>query len=141
MRYKEFNDLESTFAFLVLAECEQNRKLLYTKTELYPLLRYRIYFLNAQLKNTKGYMSLIREHEQRVEWQIHRIYRARNYIIHDGRIVHNSGELVINLHTYVDIVFTKIIDLLSVSPYSNDAIEDVMIEHKLNSSIMREKTT
>ena len=65
VRYKEFNDLESTFAFLVLAECEQNRKLLYTKTELYPLLRYRIYFLNAQLKNTKGYMSLIREHEQR----------------------------------------------------------------------------
>ena len=97
--------------------------------------------MNAQLKNTKGYMSLIREHEQIVEWQIHRIYRARNYIIHDGRIVHNSGELVINLHTYVDIVFTKIIDLLSVSPYSNDAIEDVMIEHKLNSSIMREKTT
>ena len=39
VRYKEFNDLESTFAFLVLAECEQNRKLLYTKTELYPLLR------------------------------------------------------------------------------------------------------
>ena len=134
------DDLEATFAFLVLEEMDEMRKKLYELTELFPLLRYRVYFLNAQLQNSKGFTALILAHKNRVEWQLHRIYRARNYIIHDGRRgdKHNS-ELVINLHSYIDIMFTKIIELLSQSPYSDDSISDIIIEHRLKTSIMDER--
>lgn len=107
---------------------------------MYPLLRYRVYFLNAQLKNTKGLFSMIISHRNRVEWQLHRIYRARNYIIHDGRRQEKMNrDIVINLHSYIDIMFSKIIDLLSSSPYSHDSIDDVVTEHQLKVTIMDEK--
>lgn len=135
-----YNDLEATFAFLVLDEFDAVRKELYAGTELFPLLRQRVYFLNAQLGNTKGYCSILQAHVQRVEWQIHRIYRARNYIIHDGKREDSENqELVINLHSYIDIMFSKIIELLIKSPYRADTIEDVVIEHKLKTSIMDEQ--
>lgn len=134
------NDLESTFAFLAFDEFDALRKELYGLTEMFPLLRYRVFFLNAQLKNTKGLCSMIIGHRNRVEWQLHRIYRARNYIIHDGRRQEEMNrDLVINLHSYIDIMFSKIIDLLSSSPYSNDSIDDVVTEHQLKVAIMDEK--
>lgn len=134
------NDLESTFAFLAFDEFDAIRKELYGLTEMYPLLRYRVYFLNAQLKNTKGLFSMIISHRNRVEWQLHRIYRARNYIIHDGRRQEKMNrDLVINLHSYIDIMFSKIIDLLSSSPYSHDSIDNVVTEHQLKVTIMDEK--
>jgi len=134
------DELEATFAFLVLDDQEEQRKLLYSRTELFPLLRYRVYFLNAQLKNTKGYMAMLKAHEKRVEWQLHRIYRARNYVIHDGRRIDGANqELVINLHSYIDTMFSKVIELLMKSPYQGDSIEDTVIEHKLKTAIMDEK--
>ncbi len=48
------NDLESTFAFLAFDEFDARRKELYGLTEMFPVLRYRGFFLNAQLKNSKG---------------------------------------------------------------------------------------
>lgn len=132
------SDLEATLAFLTLNETEDLRKKLYSKTEMFPLLRNRVYNLNAQLKNSKGYASLIESHQKRIEWQIHRIYRARNYIIHDGRRTEGRyNELLINLHSYIDIMINKIIDLRIKSPYS-DSIKDIVVEHQLKTSIMDE---
>lgn len=135
----EMSEIEATFAFLVLEEMEEYRKRLYAETDFFPLLRYRVYFLNAQLCNTKGYCALLDMHQQRVEWQLHRIYRARNYIIHDGRRISDKNrELVINLHSYVDLMFNKVIELLKASHYVRDKVRDVIIEQKLKTIIMDE---
>ena len=89
--------------------------------------------------NSKKIKSLITNHTQRVKWHLHRIYRARNYIIHDADANELlNEELVINLHSYVDILFSEIISLISASPY-NDSIHDTITSHKLSVLIMDEK--
>ena len=132
------NDLEHTFAFIAFDSRDEKRKLLYSMTDEYPLLRYRVYFLNAQMKNSKGIKSLISEHVQRIMWHIQRIYRARNYIIHDGRRDDRvNQELVINLHSYVDTVFSCILKLMNESPY-RDSMNDIVVTHKIDIAIMDE---
>ena len=69
---------------------------------------------------------------------MHRIYRARNYIVHDA--IENeqmNQELLINLHSYVDTLFLKAIELIDGSPY-NDSIHDALVTHKLAVQIMDE---
>lgn len=81
----------------------------------------------------------IKAHTQRVTWHLHRIYRARNYIIHDANSNNRLNEgLVINLHSYVDTLFSEVITHISISPY-NDSIYDAITNHKLSVLIMDEK--
>lgn len=133
------NNIEHTFAFLAFASEQTVRDEFYSMTETFPLLRQRVSTLSEQLHNSKGIKALINAHSQRVKWHLHRIYRARNYIIHDAKIDdHMNQELVINLHSYVDIVFLEVISLISKSPY-NDSIHDAIVEHKLSTLIMDER--
>ena len=133
------NDLEHTFAFLAFQSMQQARDELYSKTETFPLLRYRVCTLYEQLHNSKDIKSIISAHVQRINWQLCRIYRARNYIIHDAeRKEYVNQELVINLHSYVDILFSEIINNISNSAH-NDSIYDAISGHKLATIIMDEK--
>ena len=76
---------------------------------------------------------------KRVTWHLHRIYRARNYIIHDANSNNRLNQgLVINLHSYVDTLFSEVITHISISPY-NDSIYDAITNHKLSVLIMDEK--
>lgn len=105
----------------------------------HPLLRYRVCTLSDSLQNSKEIKSLIKAHTQRVTWHLHRIYRARNYIIHDANSNNRLNEgLVINLHSYVDTLFSEVITHISISPY-NDSIYDAITNHKLSVLIMDEK--
>lgn len=49
-----------------------------------------------------------------------------------------NQELVINLHSYVDILFSKVIEIINNSPYE-DSISDALTGHKLAVQIMDEK--
>lgn len=130
------NDLEHTFAFLAFQSMQSARDELYAKTETFPLLRYRVFTLSAQLHNTKEIKSIISYHVKRIKWHLYRIYRARNYIIHDASENEQiNQELVINLHSYVDTLFLKVIELINNSPY-NDSIHSALIGKKLNVQIM-----
>ena len=133
------NDLEHTFAFLAFKSTQPDRDCLFASTETYPLLRYRVCTLSDSLQNSKEIKSLIKAHTQRVTWHLHRIYRARNYIIHDANSNNRLNEgLVINLHSYVDTLFSEVITHISISPY-NDSIYDAITNHKLSVLIMDEK--
>lgn len=132
------NDLEHTFAFLAFTSTQAERDKLYLKTETFPLLRYRVCTLSEQLHNSKGIKNTLNIHTQRVEWHLHRIYRARNYIIHDANENEQlNQELVINLHSYVDTLFEEVIEYINKSPY-NDSISDALAGHKLAILIMDE---
>lgn len=133
------NDLEHTFAFLTFQTAQDARDELYRKTDMFPLLRNRVAALYEQLHNSKTIKATLRVHEQRVQWHFHRIYRARNYIIHDAVGDESLNyELLINLHSYVDIVVSKLVEQINQSPYS-DTLIDVLSEHKLEVSIMDEQ--
>ncbi len=132
------NNLEHTFAFLAFQSTKSARDELYSKTEVFPLLRYRVFTLSEQLHNSSGIKSVLKNHIQRINWHLYRIYRARNYIVHDATEDEQMNqELLINLHSYVDTLFLKAIELIDNSPY-NDSIHDALIGHKLAVQIMDE---
>lgn len=132
------NNLEHTFAFLAFTSTKSAREDLYSRTEDFPLLRYRVSTLSDQLHNSRYIKATIKNHVQRISWHLYRIYRARNYIIHDATENEQlNQELLINLHSYVDTLFLKAIELIDNSPY-NDSIHDALIGHKLAVQIMDE---
>lgn len=133
------SNLEHTFAFLAFESMQPIRDEFYSMTETFPLLRQRVSTLSDQFHNSKGIKALINVHSKRVEWHLHRIYRARNYIIHDANANDQMNqELVIHLHSYIDTLFLEVISLINKSPY-NDSIYDAIVGHKLSTLIMDEK--
>lgn len=105
-------DIEKLFVFVALDKYEDNRKELYKKLATFPLLRFRIFSLNQQLKKKNDINRMLDEHEKKVRWHLHRIYRARNCIIHDGDEIRNIDNLVENLLSYVNIISERIIQKL-----------------------------
>ena len=132
------NELEHAFAFLTFESTQTARDELYSRTSQYPLLKNRVCILYEQLHDIKSIKATLAAHKKRLTWQIQRIYRARNYIIHDGRSNDRlNHDLLINLHSYVDTLISKIVELINKSPY-NDTVLDIITEHKLEVSIFDE---
>ena len=99
----------------------------------FPLLRFRIFSLNQQLKKKNAINKLINEHEMKVRWHLQRIYRARNCIIHDGDEIKNVENLVENLLSYVDIISERIIQKLGkggIYYTVSDAIVEEILQEK-----------
>lgn len=130
------NNLEHTFAFLAFKSNQSARNELFSRTELYPLLKSRTKTLSDQFHNVKNIKATIAHHEQRVRWHLYRIYRARNYIVHDATGDEElNQELLINLHSYVDTLVSKAVELIETSPY-NDNISSIISDHKVEVSIL-----
>ncbi len=67
----------------------------------HPLLHYRIFSLREDLfKNPKKLKNGIERHRRDVDWQIRRIYRARNHIVHTGTCLPQNRQLIQHLHSY-----------------------------------------
>lgn len=65
-----------------------------------PLALHRLFKLHRDYSVTTEAASAITGHQRRVEWQIHRIYRARNQLVHAGRVPSYLQSLVLNLVEY-----------------------------------------
>lgn len=57
--------------------------------------------------------AFVEKHAERVKWQIMRIYRNRNLIIHNGDNMPYLELLIENLHSYVDDFMSYLIHCLS----------------------------
>lgn len=94
-------DLHSRFAsVLLLPQFASLRDELLKLCGSNPLARHRLYRLNNDFKDPTNVLKTIGSHEKRVEWQIHRIYRARNYLVHAGRVPTYLDSLIMNLFEY-----------------------------------------
>lgn len=96
------DEAEKIVALLVLPEYENNKADLIHSLENYPLLQYRINNYSEQFSNRKELEKFLRGHRKRLEWQIMRIYRNRNMIVHDGTHFPYVDLVVQNLHFYID---------------------------------------
>lgn len=77
-------------------------KALYDLVSNSPLLIYRVYlFKDNYFKDKKSLYTLLEKHKENVEWQLRRIYRARNYVIHRGVCKPGTSQLIQHLHTYL----------------------------------------
>lgn len=104
------NSFDTLAALIMTSENDDKRKEVYALLDNYPFLKFRIFTLNKILSSGKEINKLLENHKQRVEWQIQRIYRVRNLIVHSGKMPTYTNILVENLHNYFDDFLNYIID-------------------------------
>lgn len=115
---------EKCLFLLAIDSNKDIRKELYSALGDFHLLRYRAFRLHEVLSNKKGYYDFMKEHERRVSWQIRRIYRTRNLIIHSGNTPDYTASLVENAHDYLDQVLSMIC-VLSCSNSRFDTFDQI----------------
>lgn len=94
-------DQHTKFAgILFLAANEVLRRKLLSLCAQNPLAMHRLFMLHRDYSSTKKLYSLSVDHAQRIEWQIHRIYRARNQLVHNGKMPRYVESLIINMDEY-----------------------------------------
>jgi len=103
------NPIEKCLALISIKANEPIRERFYSLYEWHPLLRNRIFYLTKRFSSADLVLKTLQAHAERVSWQIGRIYRARNLIIHSGKSLPYINILVENLHSYLD----RVLDLLN----------------------------
>lgn len=117
--------LGKSLRLLCLPENDTLRDHLYDSLKDFHLLRYRAFRLSEALSNRKKLRDLMALHEKKVAWQIRRIYRTRNLIVHSGRVPPPYIDtLVENGHDYLDSIVFEVMRI-SCGPYSATSIEQV----------------
>jgi hypothetical protein len=66
-----------------------------------PLLIYRLNRMREQIKSASELKRSLEVHRERVGWQLGRIYRARNSLVHRGLLPPRAEHLIQHLHTYL----------------------------------------
>lgn len=89
-------------------------KLLLEKCKVNSLLRYRTEKVFGILNDNKMLKEKVKNHHDRVEWQIQRLYRIRNEIVHSA--LQNETSLITyieHLYDYLSIYITEIVTCMS----------------------------
>lgn len=89
------------------------RSLLESKFRDFHLLRDRFDYFKDLLSSPKNIVKGLDAHKQRLEWQIRRIYRARNIIVHSGKIPPYTKPLIEHTHDYLDTILSRLVELAS----------------------------
>lgn len=106
------SDLMSKFVSLLTADKnEPALRDLLERCKDFELLRFRIYTLAMLLRDPSKIKSRIETHQKLVTWQLHRIYRSRNRIVHSGESPNFTGYLVENAHDFFDIALMFCLEL------------------------------
>jgi hypothetical protein len=80
-----------------------------------PLTTQRGYRLHAAASKISDLWKLVENHRQKVAWQIRRIYRERNRIVHRASPSANSETLLLNLNEYFLVCLDALFGALSSS--------------------------
>lgn len=97
--------VDKVFYLITTKECESQLKKLLTDLQNHELLKFRISQVHATFASPSKSLAFLKRHQQWVDWQICRIYRTRNSIVHSGESPNFAGMLVENAHDYFDQVF------------------------------------
>ncbi len=78
-----------------------------------PMLTHKVYLLwKSMFCDPETMGKRLAGHKLKLDWQVRRIYRARNFVMHRGRSVPGMRQLIQHLHTYyIKIIHTIIHDL------------------------------
>lgn len=120
---------------------EKHRDEIYSKIGRNLRLRYKIFRLMRKTQNSDVLLETILTHNKRVSWQLQRIYRARNLIVHKGEKLTYIDRLVENLHSYYHVIITLIQEIQN--DYDNiDSLETVFklvrIEYDSHIKLLKE---
>jgi hypothetical protein len=105
--------MEKLTNLMALEKYERHLTSLLTAVEDFPLLHERTKYIHHVLSSPQSVTKTLDAHKQRLEWQIRRIYRARNMIVHDGSTPSYTEVLIENTHHYLDTIMSGIMSLAS----------------------------
>ena len=88
----------------------------YLRFAEHPLLRFRVFQEWQMFSDPKRLRQSLSRTKQRLEWQIARIYRARNLLVHQGEESPFLVPLVDNLQNYLSMTLQRAIHELKVHP-------------------------
>ena len=108
-----FNLTEKIALLLVSKETENQRADLFQKMHKFVLLRNRCHTISERFNSTKSVLSVLRQHEEKVSWQLRRIYRTRNMIVHTSYKPPYTNILIENAHSYLDLIVSNLLELAS----------------------------
>jgi len=126
--------------FTLLEVNNSKRKTVLASCKDFPLLKERIDYYCNVLGTPANVHIFVEKHAERVRWQIMRIYRNRNLIIHNGRKMPYLSLLIENLHSYVDDFISYIIHNMARGNDINSICQELFVkECKWNSTFPRRK--
>lgn len=103
------NEREKLLNLILIDDYREIKRSFYTDIGNFELLRNRAAYFERILKSTSSIQRMLDNHTKRVSWQIRRIYRTRNLIVHTGNTPPYVDILIKNLHDYLDIVISTIV--------------------------------
>jgi hypothetical protein len=98
---------------LVLTQFDAQRIALENGFRDFHLLRDRFAYFKDILRSPSKVVEALDAHQQRLEWQLRRIYRARNIIVHSGHTPAYTRPLIAHAHDYLDTVLALLTRLAS----------------------------
>lgn len=126
---------------VALPENEALRDSIYPDLKANPLLRFRMFALMRAFKSADAAVATMTAHERRVSWQVKRIYRARNLLLHSGYTPPHRDALLENLHSYFHELLRNIQRLFSsqAPPSSlNAALLRLVMDHSAHMAALAE---
>jgi hypothetical protein len=111
-------------ALLAVKDNGPLRAELYAELKDFHLLRFRAFQLAEMLATPRSLKDALAVHEAKVRWQIRRIYRTRNLLVHSGKRPSYIHTLVENAHDYLDQIVFEVMKL-SCGEYRAATLEQV----------------
>ena len=102
-----------------------------------PLLRFRLYTIRKKFSSGKTIAESLMKHEQKIKWQLQRIYRARNMATHLGIEMPYSKQVINNLHNYFDYIVNFIICKIECNEFISD-LASIIFQAKIDNQIHKE---
>ena len=141
----DYKDLavEQAFAeMMFLPEHEDLRLKLLEILTANPLALQRVYKLHNDYKTTKSAAQAISDHFDRVYWQIHRVYRARNQLVHAGLTPSYLESIILNQAEYYQSTIATIVSRAKREHHRADidqVVAEVGIQHGIYQRTFREQ--
>ncbi|MDD3141172.1 MAG: hypothetical protein PHX08_19690 [Lachnospiraceae bacterium] len=124
----EKDAVQKVCEFAILDEFAVDRTKFFEVCADFPLLHERIEYYSTKLKTPVDAFNFVEKHATRVKWQIMRIYRNRNLIIHNGDSMPYLGLLIENMHSYVDDFLRYTIHSLSKGNSVNSMCQELFVQ-------------
>jgi hypothetical protein len=94
-----------------------------------PLARQRLFELYSAGQNARDLYAQVSSVAEKVEWQLQRIYRERNRIVHRAN-PSDVETLILTLNAYILMVFDSVLDVGSSAP-PGSTIDDLFAELRI----------
>lgn len=108
-----FKLVDKLAKILALPEHEARRDNFKSQFRDFHLMKDRFEYFQSLLSSPSSLLTALDTHRIRLEWQIRRIYRTRNIIVHSGQTPSYTRVLIEHAHDYLDLVLTGLIKLAS----------------------------